>query len=297
MKKIGYILLVFILINIMSSFCIADVLEEQEPREGYFEDLFTYEVNNDGAKTCTITGYGDVYTNIIPNTINDYTVTRIGDGAFKDKRCMFGSIILPDTIKSIGNEAFSGCTQIKEITFGDSLTTLGDSAFFNCTSIDKIIFNKKLESIGNNAFSNCIKLANGVFVIPEKVSYIGENAFKSCHLHRIKFDYTEAPRIEENTFSGCTDTEILVPKYGVGYTRENNWPDEKIAVLYGDITKDNVVDAVDAITILTLFKNKSIKDDDMLVGDVDDNGVIDAVDAATILARFKNKKGTIGNTD
>ena len=225
--KIFGISLVFVVVFITSSFCIADTSEEAEPRDGTFEDNFVCQVNNDGNKTCTIIGDGDVNTNIIPETIKGYTVTRIGDGAFKNVKALFGSITIPDTVISIGNEAFYGCSQIRDITLGKNITSIGDRAFYICTNIEEIIFNNNLERIGEEAFYGCVKLYGKTFVVPEKVKYIGNRAFRSCNLGKIKFDYINAPTIEEGTFDGCSNTKILVPKYGVGYTKENNWQMQK----------------------------------------------------------------------
>ena len=76
---------------------------------------FSYYVNNEG--TAVITGYngegGDI---TIPSTLGGYPVTSIGDeAAFRDCTS-FTTVDIPDSVTSIGSEAFLNCTKLTEIT-------------------------------------------------------------------------------------------------------------------------------------------------------------------------------------
>ncbi len=86
---------------------------------------FTYTVQGGNA---IITGYSGSELHIaIPSSIDGYTVTEIGDSAFRDSRIK--SVILSESIHCIGWFAFDGCTQLTEITVPSSVKKIGYCAF------------------------------------------------------------------------------------------------------------------------------------------------------------------------
>ena len=89
-------------------------------------------------------------------------VTSIGDSAFynaSDSRGVpFVSVLLPDVITSIGDNAFEGCTSLVKITIPDSVTSIGDYAFWRCTSLTQITIPEGVTSIGDYAFCYCTSL-------------------------------------------------------------------------------------------------------------------------------------------
>ena len=68
------------------------------------------------------------------------------------------SITLPDSVTSIGDYKFSGCTSLESITIPDSVTNIGYSAFENCTSLESITIPDSVTNIGYSAFEGCKKL-------------------------------------------------------------------------------------------------------------------------------------------
>lgn len=83
-------------------------------------------------------------------------------------------IVLPTTLKRIGNSAFAYCTNLKKVVFGDKLTTLDDHVF-NDTALEAVILPQGLEKIGEKEFWNCNKL-HSVY-IPESVTEFGTLVF------------------------------------------------------------------------------------------------------------------------
>ena len=74
-----------------------------------------------------------------------------------------GSVVIPDTIDgypvtSIGNSAFDGCTGLTEVTIPNSVTTIGDYAFYNCTGLAEVTIPDSVTSIGDSAFEGCSNL-------------------------------------------------------------------------------------------------------------------------------------------
>lgn len=68
--------------------------------------------------------------------------------------CPFQSIILPQSVNSIGDYAFYFCSNLKEIIIPPNVTNLGERFFENCSSLKKVYFYKNKPSVGPNIFSN-----------------------------------------------------------------------------------------------------------------------------------------------
>ena len=86
---------------------------------------------------------------VIPNS-----VTSIGDGAFWGCTGLT-ELILPNGVTSIGKDAFSGCSGMTELTLPNSVTSIGDFAFRGCTGLTELILPNSVRSIGDFAFSYC----------------------------------------------------------------------------------------------------------------------------------------------
>ena len=116
------------------------------------------------------------------------SVTKIGDGAFSgcnicfficnstyfqnDDVCLFNkdktaivsrikdcvNYIVPNSVTSIGDGAFSGCKSLQSVTIPNSVTKIGDEAFFLCDSLQSVTIPNSVTSIGDYAFSYCTHL-------------------------------------------------------------------------------------------------------------------------------------------
>ena len=109
---------------------------------------------------------------IIPNS-----VTSIGDDAFFGCRSL-SNIVIPDSVTSIGDGAFFGCSSLSNIVIPDSVISVGDWTFFGCRSLSSIVIPDGVSSIGVCTFSYCRSLSS--IVIPDSVSSIGICAFMDC---------------------------------------------------------------------------------------------------------------------
>ena len=88
------------------------------------------------------------------------------------------SFTIPDSVISINDYAFNGCSSLTSITIPDSVTSIGDDAFYNCSSLTSITIPDNVASIGEWALYKCSSLTS--ITIPDSVTTINSNAFRDC---------------------------------------------------------------------------------------------------------------------
>ena len=134
----------------------------------------------------------------------DAPITKIPAQAFAKSKIK-GSLTIPNSVTTIGEEAFSNCRELKgSLTLSNSLKTIGNKAFYNCNSLNgSLTIPNTVTTIGISSFENCAGF-NGNLTIPNSVTTIGESAFCNC----LKFtgDLTipnSVTIIEAYTFKSC----------------------------------------------------------------------------------------------
>lgn len=98
----------------------------------------------------------------------------IADGVFYGCTSLT-SVVIPDSVTTIGNYVFNGCTSLTSVTIGNSVTSIGLRAFYGCTRLTSVVIPNSVTSIGNEAFYCCRGLTS--VVIPDSVTTIGKDAF------------------------------------------------------------------------------------------------------------------------
>ncbi len=173
----------------------------------------------------------------VPSSLKTVVVTggkNIGNDAFRNCSSI-ESIILPDSLTDIGDNAFYGCSKLaivtinennsvyasqdgilynKEktqfvyipnalsgaITIPDGITSIDSSAFAERRSITSVTLPDSVTSIGDSAFSDCRSLTS--IIIPDGVITIGERAFYYCNLLTSVIIPDSIRSIGDNAFSG-----------------------------------------------------------------------------------------------
>jgi hypothetical protein len=166
---------------------------------------------------------------VIPATYNGLPVTAIADGGFSSSR--LGTIIIPDSVTSIGNGAFSHNHELTSITIPNSVTNIGSAAFastgltslptlgsvtsigdrmfFRCENLRNITIPNNITSIGSEAFLDCFYLTS--VTIPNSVTSIGNSAFENCiRLTSVSIG-NSVINIGNNAFRNTGLTSITIP--------------------------------------------------------------------------------------
>lgn len=151
----------------------------------------------------------DCYQNIKYLFIPDY-ITSIEGNIFKQRN--FTYVHLPENLGYIGDNAFEGCSNLKEVCIPTDFDGIIDwSAFKNCTSLKKVILPEDLKEIPKFVFNKCLLLDD--INLPNTLTRIGEYAFNKCSsLKNIVLPDT-VTEIEDYAFNNCNKLQkINIPR-------------------------------------------------------------------------------------
>lgn len=293
MKKLS-ILLTAIMISLNPLNVYAD--NEQTFSETIDGNTFTYTVGED--MNATITGCdSDNSEIIIPSSLGGYMVTSIGEKAFFGK--MMKSVNIPEGIRYIGDNAFSGCLYLTDVKLPETLTYLGNGCFMSCTALESALLNNSISAIPDNCFNSCTSLEN--INIPETIVFIGTEAFFGCSDLSGIFIPSTVGIIGENAFGMHSSRNNGIEKMnnfclrGLPDTAVTRYAENTGIEIYckmGDVNFDNFIDAVDASIIvyeyacLSTCGISSFDEYQKYVSDYNNDGFIDAVDSSLICIEY-----------
>ena len=172
------------------------------------ESDFGAEPINNGTAVL-INGYlGNKQVVNIPPTIRGLPVTQIRDGVFRNRNLT--TVIIPDSVGSIGNFAFAENRQLTNLYIGSNVVYIGEGAFKDCRSLTNVVIPDSVTVIYGKAFEGCTGLTS--VTIGNSVRTIGTEAFKGCTgLVNVKIP-NSVTVIYQNAFYGCTGlTSIIIP--------------------------------------------------------------------------------------
>lgn len=202
--RLNKVCLALVALTLLLTVCFALVACKQEPigTEG-----LEYALNDDG-ESYSVIGIGTATQTdlVIPTLCANKPVTAIASEAFSG--CSkITSVIIPDSVTSIGARAFDSCSSLQLNEYGNALylgnndnpylfllqskdwfinscevheqtKVIADYAFSNNNELKSVTIGNKLTTIGKNAFEYCMGLTD--VTIPDSVTTIDDYAFNFC---------------------------------------------------------------------------------------------------------------------
>ena len=241
---------------------------------------------------------------------------NIINGILTDASKCSGEVVIPDTVKSIGNKAFFYAADVTSVvipdsvetigeyafditafpsplvsvTMGKSVSSIGKSAFEFCSYIEAIDLPSTLEIIGESAFTRCERLSS--ISIPDSVTSIGADAFSYCDKIEELTIPASVSEIDKDTFRECAalkritflnpDCEI----YDDALTISNSYiPTAGFKPVYNGVICGYEGSTAQAYAEKYGYTFEALGETSKL-GDVNGDGLINAVDASKILVFF-----------
>lgn len=152
---------------------------EQQFNEGRVvtQDGFRFRLRQDDiAEVIGYSGSGKELD--IPETVQGHVVTRVAPFAFSRQR-RITAVSIPDTVDSIGQEAFYICPSLQQVKLPARLKIIGKNAFNYCRALKSVIVPTGTIHIDRHAFYDCDALQE--IFIPNTVGFFGEDVFGGSH--------------------------------------------------------------------------------------------------------------------
>ena len=155
---------------------------------------------------------------------------------------------IPNSVTSIGDRAFEGCSGLTSVTIGNSVTSIGKYAFAGCWGLTSVTIGNSVTSIGDYAFTDCSGLTS--VTIGNSVTSIGYDAFRGCSgLTKLVSLAVEPPICGRGAFEKVDKTtcQLLVPEESINkYKTADQWK-EFLYILGYDGVDDVSVDSQNAV--------------------------------------------------
>ena len=197
-------------------------------------------------------------------------IRSIGPAAF-ELNGRFSSLVIPDSVTGIGEEAMSNCVALREIVIPDSVTSIGSAAFFCCASLESVTIPDSVTRIGNDVFDCCYGLtsinispdhpvyeANDLLVVekdsktviaasgairgkaavPEGIRAIGMGAFRGCRYLEELFVPDDVKRIGGQAFNSNTVVRACAGSAAQKYCAADS------SVRFAEITPEELAEEV-----------------------------------------------------
>ena len=127
------------------------------------------------AKNCTGYSFGNQVESFIFGEKVEAIPKNICSGMYK-----LTSVTIPNSVTSIGNSAFYGCSGLTSVIIGNSVTSIGNSAFYGCSGLTSVTIPGSVTSIGTSAFNMCYNLKS-IYPLPITPPAIESSTFKNIN--------------------------------------------------------------------------------------------------------------------
>ena len=217
-----------------NAYCGQSILDTEIMSNGEYK----YHIINNEIYIVGYTGEKSIKTIEIPEQIDDLPVVSLGLSGLKMdnpfnvimpdtirnidyfKNSNVERIVIPNQVKTIGINAFNGCSNLKEIIFGSNIQEIAYNAFNGCSSLENIVVAE--DNLRYTSINNClIDIANKKVVLGCKksiipsdgsITAIGDDAFYKCTSLTSVTIPDGVTSIGDDAFYGCTSlTSVTIP--------------------------------------------------------------------------------------
>ena len=182
------------------------------------KDFYEYDVKQDTSSLYYIINNNDELYSAAKLKI-DNSITRIGDWAFRECS-QIKCFVIGNNVSVIGNGAFYECTGwCTNLVLPNSVRSIGDGSdlfpgetFYGCVRLKGVTLNNGLQEIYESSFEGCTSLT-GALTIPNSVTFLDESAFRNCSsLSSLQLG-TGLTTIETSVFAGCSGFKgaLIIP--------------------------------------------------------------------------------------
>ena len=191
---------------------------------------YTYVSNNDGTKTGTCEcGYSIIAVDEMVLIVTDNVVT----GLTAHGKTL-SSIVIPNSVTSIGNHAFHSCNSLTSVVIGNSVTSIGNDAFYYCDNLTSVYYAGTIDSWAqiefNDCFSTPLYYAKNLYINGELVTEanittatkINEYAFYNCSSLTSVIIGDSVTTIYYSAFAGCPIESVTMPTTAISYIPKSN---------------------------------------------------------------------------
>ena len=128
---------------------------------------------------CVYTSQNDhvVIDDRVINQGIELKVLNINPYSFYDNKVL-NSVVLGNSITTIGESAFYGCSSLPTISLPDNISSIGEYIFYGCSNLASVNIGTGITAIPEYSFANCSVLNN--LTIPGYVNRVGDYAFSGC---------------------------------------------------------------------------------------------------------------------
>ena len=238
------VLFLFISLFALSTKAYAETLQSEKAKQVKVDNLYYSLVGNE-AHVMDHKSHkklsGDL---VIPSSIEykgqNYTVTTIMKYAFLES--ILRSVVIPESIKEIEEDAFCGCRLLKKVNLPSGITRISSGTFFGCESLASINIPEGVTCIEDRAFEGCGHLTS--ISLPEGLTTIGKRAFLACHWLESVVLPKSLKTLGERAFAACYDLKSVTMYKGItSYTLpfENS---QKLKTIYTDdknLTRESLI--------------------------------------------------------
>ena len=165
---------------------------------------------------------------------NDMQLTTLPDNTFQNCTKLT-TFTLPSSTKTIGGNAFMGCSNLERIVLDNTgIQTISANAFTNCNSLKEIILPASIETIGNSAFENCTNIGL-VAIHSAEPPATPVNAFSEEIFDKASLFVSDVNKYNKEPWSSFTNIYPLIDNHSGSLEYTITYIDEKAnTVIYVD---------------------------------------------------------------